>query len=251
MKLMDCLFPPTCAACRAKLHDESPLCPFCLAEWECAKTRCRARGEGIPVRVYGEGFDERAGSAVHLVHYIPSRVEAPENRLILSLKTRKNPRLVRLAADDMAALLRMSLTEQLLCDAVVTWIPRSVTNWLRCGFDHMELVAKETALSLGLPSQALLRRTLLAGEQKMLNAAERKENAARTIRIRRDTRLHGRTVVLLDDIITTGASMEACARLLLDAGAGMVIAAAIASAGWESRQRRIDEIFTVKPPPRT
>lgn len=251
MKLMDYLFPPTCVACGAKLGDTWPLCPFCLGEWEFAKTRCRAYSEGIPVRVFGEGFDERAGSAVHLVHYVPSRTKAPENRLILSLKTKKNPRLARFAADDMAALLRMSLTKPLLRDAVVTWIPRSVTNRVRYGFDHMEAVARETAISLGLPSAALLRRTMLAGEQKLLNAAERRENAARTIRIRRNVALHGRTVVLLDDIITTGASMEACARLLLDAGAGMVIAAAIASTGRESKPKRIDEVFTVKPPTRS
>ena len=84
----------------------------------------------------------------------------------------------------------------------------------------------------------------------MLNAAERRENAARTIRIRRRAETCGRTVVLLDDIITTGASMDTCARLLLNAGAGMVIAASIASAAREKQPAAISEVFGIKPPAR-
>jgi len=250
MKLIDIFFPPTCVACGAKMRGDLPLCPYCYGEWDCAKRRAQARSEGHPVRVFGENFDDRAGSAVHLVHYIPVRDEAPENRLILALKTKRSARIVRFAAKEMAALLRTSLTPELLRGALVTWIPRSMTNRTHYGFDHMEAVALRTAAELGLPSRALLRRTLLAGEQKQLNAVERRQNASRTIRIRRDVQLDGRTVILLDDIITTGASMETCAGLLLEAGAGMVIAAAIASGAREEKHARIDELFTIKPPPR-
>ena len=76
-----------------------------------------------------------------------------------------------------------------------------------------------------------LRRAFFAKEQKHIGMAERIRNARRTIVAVKRVDVSGKTIVLLDDIITTGASLHAGSEALLDRGARMVICATIAEAG--------------------
>jgi predicted amidophosphoribosyltransferase len=72
--------------------------------------------------------------------------------------------------------------------------------------------------------------------QKALGSAERRENTAGTMRARRP--LPGRTFLLVDDVITTGATLEECARAVRAAGGRVIGAAALASTPLRSAARR-------------
>jgi ComF family protein len=79
--------------------------------------------------------------------------------------------------------------------------------------------AAEVARHLPIPMEDLLRRVRATPSQTDLPAAQRHANVRHAFAVRRSPRLHNRVVVLVDDVSTTGATLEACARVLRDAGA--------------------------------
>jgi predicted amidophosphoribosyltransferase len=88
----------------------------------------------------------------------------------------------------------------------------------RRGFDHAELLAAELSAGLGLPCRRLLDRRGIPLDQAALSASERRANLAGAFQ----ADLSPREVVLVDDVVTTGATAEACARALRAAGARTV-----------------------------
>lgn len=112
---------------------------------------------------------------------------------------------------------------------VVTWVPLSRRRRSRRGFDQAEAIARPLAARIDLPLRRLLVRTRDTAAQARKGGAERRkalEGAFRTV---------GevpRRVILVDDVLTTGATAAACATVLRKAGAGRVaILAAARSLG--------------------
>lgn len=97
------------------------------------------------------------------------------------------------------------------------------------GFNQAELVATELGLRLQIPTESLLKRVRPTTALKHLSVSERRRSLRQAFAVdetRFDPRRH-RRVVLVDDIYTTGATMEACAELLREAGAEAVFSACL------------------------
>lgn len=92
------------------------------------------------------------------------------------------------------------------------------------------LLAQRLGVLFGIPVETPLYAVRGASEQKGLGRTERMENVKKAYKCRPDTDLSGKRILLVDDVITTGATMSACALILLKAGAVDVTAAAIAAA---------------------
>ena len=90
-------------------------------------------------------------------------------------------------------------------------------RWRR-GFNQ----ALELSVGLGLPVRHVLRRQRNTHTQTDLPAAERQKNVRDAFAVRRGARVGGLRIVLVDDVTTTGATLEACARVLIAAGAAEV-----------------------------
>lgn len=123
---------------------------------------------------------------------------------------------------------------------VVTFVPASRAAVARRGFDHAAAIAAGVATALGAPAVPLLTRLGRAQDQRRLGRAGRAANAAHSFAPRRersgDPVSVAARVLLVDDVLTTGATLSACAETLLGAGAQEVRALAVARAvnAWDA-----------------
>lgn len=94
--------------------------------------------------------------------------------------------------------------------------------WWR-GFNQSALVAAELSKQLGVPTNAVvLTRTRRTPPLKGMNALQRRRTVAGAFRVRNPATVAGKTIILVDDVLTTGSTAEACARALKRAGAARV-----------------------------
>jgi predicted amidophosphoribosyltransferase len=126
------------------------------------------------------------------------------------------------------------LVESLGADAVdaidaVTWAPTSGARRRRRGFDQAELIARAVAARIGVPCRRLLEREPSAAAQTGLGRRDRLDPQRRP-RFRAHPRhVAGATVLVVDDVVTTGATLDASAAALQAAGAARTLTAAVAA----------------------
>jgi ComF family protein len=107
--------------------------------------------------------------------------------------------------------------------AAVIPIPLSPGRLRERGFNQAELIARAVAREMGLPlRRRVLKKTKERPPQAGLSAAARRANARSAYRARLPRALRGKPLLLVDDVLTTGATAESAARALLVAGAGAV-----------------------------
>ena len=230
--VMQLIYPPKCRGCGTRFDifrtpHPLPLCPSCLGLWERAKTEsCSRCGQEICGCACMPEWLQEAGCAalIKAAAYHPSATELPE-RLILRCKGARDRELFRFFAADVRLSLWQALErlggEQ---DAVVTYIPRRQQALSEEGVDQGRELARAVGWALELPIVSTLKNRGLQA-QKMLDHAQRKAQADRAIRLcpGASAGVQGKTVILMDDITTAGATLAAATRLLLGAGAKQVI----------------------------
>lgn len=94
-------------------------------------------------------------------------------------------------------------------------------QWSR-GFNQAELLARYVAKQRGIPVWNVLRRRRATDTQAGLANAGRRRNVAGAFKVRANARLAGKRILLIDDVMTTGATASACAAALKRGGAGFV-----------------------------
>lgn len=110
----------------------------------------------------------------------------------------------------------------------VTYVPVTRRQFSKNGFDHAEIIAKAVSkeLCLNFKKSPLYKRNRI--KQKYLDVENRRKNAPKMFRLKRNDGLSGR-VLLIDDVMTTGNTFSVCAGLLKRAGASEVYCASIAT----------------------
>ncbi len=113
-------------------------------------------------------------------------------------------------------------------------VPLSADHAWERGYNQSTLLARPFALHLRIPLRpCALRRTRITQAQVGLNAQERRENVSRAFMA--DPRdVAGKSILIVDDVTTTGATMQACAQALRDAGARYVYGLTLARAAHPS-----------------
>lgn len=109
----------------------------------------------------------------------------------------------------------------------VTWVPATRAAVKRRGFDHGRGIAAPVARAFGLEPVALLGRGR-ARDQRDLDKSDRARNVAGTFAVLPHVQLGGARVIVVDDVLTTGATLDAAADTLLSCGAASVRVAVIA-----------------------
>lgn len=216
------LFPGRCLACGAWLDHgpeaSSPICGRCRIELvPLAGPRCP--GCGMPLLVErGRCTRCRAAGYAFASAQAVFRYRGAVRDLVIAFKSGGRRRLATVFAPFLAGLLA-----EFRPGLPVVPVPARPG---RTGPDAVELLARELERRHGVRVQRLLRRAPGA-PQKSLSYRERQRNLRGRIRLAPRASPAG-ALVLLDDVFTTGATADACARALLAAGAARVDAVTLA-----------------------
>ena len=135
-------------------------------------------------------------------------------------------------ANAYARLLGMKLLREEKLDVdVITWVPISQKRKRQRGFDQVELLADKLGQELRTEPMPLLKKIRNNAVQSgIVGQAERRANVLGVYQVIDPEKIEGKRILLLDDILTTGATVGECARVLLTAGAKEVHVAVIAAA---------------------
>ena len=113
---------------------------------------------------------------------------------------------------------------------VLTWAPVSRARKRKRGYDQSALLCREIGTQLRLePIQTLRKIRELPAQSTLADAAQRRANVSGAYRAEQPERFAGKRVLIIDDIVTTGATLAECSRTLLQAGASDVVYAAFAA----------------------
>lgn len=134
-------------------------------------------------------------------------------------------------------MLAAKLQQESLTDFdILTWVPISPLRYLTRGYDQSALLAEATAKALGITARKTLRKIRNTPPQSGISDVyRRRANVLGAYRPIEPETLRGKRILLLDDIITTGATASECARTLLTAGTREVTFAAMAATQFETK----------------
>lgn len=209
-RILNLLYPPRCVLCRRLLKkEETDLC-----------TDCRMEAPFFPDTKRNLQFLDSFAA----VWYYESSVRGS----LLRFKFRG----ARGYAASYGKLLAMRLMQQYPEGfEVLTWIPVSRLRKLRRGYDQVELLAKAVGRELGMIPVSTLKKVRHNRQQSRISeSAQRRANVLGVYRVTDPDLIRDRRVLLLDDILTTGATASEAGRVLLTAGAKEVHCAAVAAA---------------------
>lgn len=207
--LLNLLFPPKCVFCQKLLTEsETDLCTRCRRELSETQKEIRR----------GEFFS----SCVCVYDY-----EGAVRESVLRFKFGG----MRQYADAYGRLLAMRLLRQREQYDLVSWVPVSAKRKRKRGYDQAELLARRTAAELALPCVKTLEKFRdNPAQSSRADAAARKANVLNVYRPVEPDRIKGKRLLLIDDVITTGATLSECCKTLRLAGASEIFCAALAAA---------------------
>lgn len=218
MRPIDLVAPPGCAVCRS---GGDPVCGACLlglpllAGAGCA--RC-----GHPAQLDVRDCLDCRGRRLGFTSARAALAYAGSGRdLVHAFKDHGLHGLARVAADLVAVVVAPPDAD------AITWVPPDRWRLIRRGYHPPELLARELETRWGRPAAPLLRAAGRRRPQRGLDPRARRAN------VRDAFRASGpapRSVVLVDDVHTTGATLSACSDALREAGAERVHAVALARA---------------------
>ncbi len=217
-RLIDLFFAPFCCSCGDRAADSDlPFCKDCIKDFQvslvkdCPECGCKRKSCSC----------EKSLNTVFLFYY-----DTPEEkRIILNLKQNPDKRTARFLGKLLAEKVKKEKNAGFDC---VAYVPRSPKNVRTHGGDQAKLIAAGVAEGLGSPLKPLLLRKEKRGtDQKLLDAVERRKNVKNVFFPSAEASLY-RRVLLIDDVTTTGSTIDECADILREAGVKQVVKAVLA-----------------------
>lgn len=226
---LNLLYPPFCAMCGELLpidYADDALCDRCRGRWEEAKGKrcpeCGRREDECRCTI-----PDLKRMGVECAHLVPYRDQSGRiERMMLTAKDERYEVIFRFLGSALAERAK-TVFPPLEGDVAVTWLPRSRARASESGVDQAKELAKAFAERSNLPCEGIFDRAK-GGAQKELGAEARLAHARVAYRLKENLALAGKTVVVIDDISTTGASMLAAAELLRSAGAERIVCLTVA-----------------------
>ena len=206
-KLLDLIYPPRCIFCHCLL-DSGTICETCAASLPVLDREARQQSfDGI--RTCSSLFPYEGNIRESLLRYKFHGLS--------------------FYGEDYARLMLLHFTlEETECD-LISWVPLSRRRLRQRGYDQARLLAQRLSEYLGLPCERVLKKVKNVAPQSRTGGPEaRKKNISGAYRLARKADVRGKTVLLVDDIVTTGSTLSECAAVLREAGAAEVKALTVA-----------------------
>lgn len=206
--ILKTLFPPVCNVCGKKLFDhESAICDGCMSglpvtnNWHIAHNliydRLREEAEIV--------------AAVTLFHY---KAGDPYTNLILNAKFRNQRSLAHELGCVMGRYIRSCKAVEGVDYLVAVPLHKSRLRWR--GYNQSDYIAEGLSEVLGIPvlKGAVVRHKKSEMQSRMKGRSKRKENVKGIFGVTDKEKLEGKRILLVDDVITTGATMASCAKAI-------------------------------------
>jgi len=241
--VLNFLLPPACAGCGGDAGAESRSAPVCL--------RCRLSLPPVPhplcARCGAPLGTGRAPSCLECAEWpellsgarAACLLESPARELVHALKYQGWKGVGAFMGKEMA---RRAAEVPERADFVVP-VPTSAGNLRRRGYNQAEVIARSLAESAGIPLLPCLERHRQAGTQTSLNPAQRRANVSGAFALSEHCRerIRSRRLILVDDVITTGATLLAAVQALSAGAARSVFAYAFARTVPISAESKLDD----------
>jgi ComF family protein len=218
---LDLVLPPRCPGCGEIVDGDDRFCAGCFAQLQfLGPPQCACCGDPLP---HDAGADARCGACLaEPPAFARARAAlaygGPARQVVLALKHGRRLHLARLMARQM-----LRAAGPLPDDAVIVPVPSHRWRLWRRGFNQAALIARQIARQAGRPLLVdALDRVKPTPVTKGLTRRQRQKNVAGAFQVRRAEAVKGKSVVLVDDVMTTGATVAACAARLGRAGARQV-----------------------------
>lgn len=214
------LIPAVCTSCHYKLNcEQSLLCEDCLAKIKLIEDnicpKCGSALEaGVCLACRQEDFDFDLARAVFCY-------EEPLSSLVHNLKYRGHTGGAKFLAVAMAAYIQAQPCYQ-NCDYLVA-VPLHPVRKRERGYNQSELIARKVASLTGIKYLKAVQRTRYTASQTLLHRNERLQNLKAAFRATNKAALSGKSLILLDDVFTTGTTLNEISKTLHAAGATTVL----------------------------
>jgi competence protein ComFC len=205
---LDFLYPPLCVLCRERLsREERVVCSRCWARVERWEGEVPRDGTRLVSPVYAACIYKATEQGMQDDH-------EPMQGIVHNLKYRNKRSLAKRLGKIMAeAVDTLSLPEAIIP------VPLHSARKRERGYNQSDLLAREIGQRLEVPVlERALKRIKNTKSQTGLRREKRLENVKGAFRVRDAGAIRGRTVLLVDDVTTTGATLEACGEALALAG---------------------------------
>ncbi len=215
--ILSLLYPPLCLHCRESLEKGNPIfCKGCLEQLELIDPTSRCV---VCFSTINQTVGKVCPRCLHKGQRTISQLAAvfdymgPASTLIKCLKYSQQPYLAKGAGAFLVA--QWVRLEWPLPDLIVP-VPMAFTHWLERGYNQSALLAEIVAEALDRPLAEPLKRSSGDYRQAALNQQQRKKLTASRFHLNPKISLLDKTILLIDDVMTTSTTLEQCAQVLLE-----------------------------------
>lgn len=216
------VFPKTCCVCKRSLFEfENQLCRICISRLPVTSYHLRPEKNELKTKILG------LTEANHVLSFLRFTKKGLSQRILHQLKYRNKPEL----GNVMGRLYGHLLLEYGYSQYwnMLIPVPLHPIRYKRRGYNQSERFAQGLAEVLQTPVRTHLQRVKYTETQTNKSRLQRWENVETVFSLRRDADVRDQKVLLVDDVMTTGATLASCSNTLLGEGARSVDIAVIAA----------------------
>ena len=239
--VLDLFFPPRCPLCNEVIAlNEKPLCNHC-------RTSAQPRIEGKRCKRCGR---EKEQCACKLTTLLSDGIAAPfyykekVQEAVLRYKRMQDVGRNAYFVSELTKTAYLAYADKEM--DVVTAVPMHPRSEAKRGFDQVKPMAKAVAKELHIPFVPLLKKSLYTKPQKALSSTARAANLLGAFDVLNMAAVKDKRVLLIDDVVTTAATTNECAKMLKIYGAKEVYVLAVAVSGNKKKQSDIEKLMQEK-----